>query len=116
MSVDQAVVIANAIGFIGFVSLLALAVVRMAIRLIFYTVTGREASIILRRDFTLLGSLVMIFGFSAIARYAGWYDYLSSGWPKLIYIIVSDVIGISSLGYWVWAEYFVIGRPGKEED
>lgn len=113
MSVEQLTNLVNAVGFIGFVALLGLAVVRMLIRLMFYRRVGREASIVLRRDFALLGALLAVFGAAAFLRFFG-VEFTPEG--RLAFIIFSDILALGSLGYWVWAEYFVIGRPNKEDD
>ena len=116
MTVDEAIQLVNAVGFLLFVALLGLAVVRMTIRIVFYRIAGREANIILRRDLTLLGSLLVVFGTAAAIRFFGWSDAFAGGWPRLLYLTANDLIALGALGYWVWAEYFVIGRPNKEND
>jgi amino acid permease len=116
MSLDQATSILNAIGFITFVALLSLAVVRMALRFVLYNRAGRTSSIVLRRDFALLGALLAVFGSVAFIRFFGWNFLLEEGWPRFFYILASDIVALGALAYWVWAEYFIIGNLDRKDE
>ena len=115
MSLESVTNLVNAIAFVAFVGLLGLAVVRMLIRMLFFRRIGRTASILLRRDLALLGALLVVFGSVAFIRFFQWDVFLEHGWPRLLYIAASDILAIGCLAYWVWAEYFVIGKPPPKE-
>lgn len=114
---EQGVVVLNAIGFVGFVALLGAATFKMAVRLVQYHWTGRRPSIILRRDILLLGGFFAVFGSAAVIRFFGWNDTLESNVGlRFLYLLAVYCISLGSLGYWTWAEFFVIGHDGKERD
>ncbi len=115
MTVEVALEIVNALGFIIFLGMLALAVVSMVMRVMLYSRIGRRASIILRRDLALLSSLLFVFGSLALIRFFNIELLLEVGWPRFFYVVATDIVALSALGYWVWAEYFVIGKPDKED-
>lgn len=115
MSQDVLLEVINSITFVVFLVLMTLAVTRMLIRVYAYRFTGRRPSIILRRDIALMGSLLLAFGAPVFIQFFGWGDlFFEGGEYRLIYTILRDLAGLIGLGYWVWAEYFVIGKPGKE--
>lgn len=109
--------ILNATGFIAFVALLGAAGARMLWRLYSYWRMKSRPSIVLRRDFSLLVALFLVFGSAALIRAFGLADELASDGPlRFFYLLAANVIANGALAYWVWAEYFVIGHPGKEDE
>lgn len=109
--------IINGIGFLLFVGLLGAALIRMVARIVAYRLSERGPSIILRRDFALLGSFLAIFGTNLAIRFFGLGPvFQDPGLPRLLYVFIADVLGNGALLYWVWAEYFVIGQIGKENN
>ena len=69
---EDGIRVLNAVGFVGFVALLGAATFKMAQRLVMYAWVGKRASIILRRDITLLVGFFLIFGSAAAIRFFGW--------------------------------------------
>jgi hypothetical protein len=107
--------IINGITFVLFIAMLALVVVRMTLRWMAYFLIDRRPSVILRRDLLLMADLLFVFGAPVVIQFFGWGQYFFEGGAlRLPYTIVRDVIGLAGLAYWTWAEYFVIGRPGRE--
>lgn len=117
MSIADITQVVEALSFIIFIALVALAVMRMLLRVIAYRMTGREASIILRRDILLMSSFLITFGSPVVISFFGWGDlFFEGGTSRLWYVLFRNSIAIAALAYWVWAEYFVIGVEGKEKD
>jgi hypothetical protein len=112
----DAVDIVNAIAFVAFVGLAVMAVARMALRIVLYYTQGKRPSVVLRRDFALLVGLLFVFGAPVVIQFFGWgHLYFEGGALRLPYTIVRNIIGVGSLAYWVYVEYFVIGQDGKED-
>jgi hypothetical protein len=119
MYLPDVIHIIEAISLIAFVALLSLAVMRMTIRVIAYKFTGRRPSIVLRRDLALMLSFLLVVGMPIFIGFFQLEDVFFEGAPplnRLLYIILRNGIAIAALGYWVWAEYFIIGQEGKEQD
>lgn len=115
--VDNLTDIANGVTFVIFIALTALAVVRMILRVAAYYMVERRPSIILRRDLALLADLLIVFGAPVVIQFFGWgFLFFDGGSLRLLYTLIRDFIGLAGLAYWVWAEYFVIGVPGKEDN
>lgn len=107
----------NLVAVVIFFVLMALAIFRMGLRVINYYRHQNRPSIILRRDIALMGSLFISLGLPLFIQAVGMGDLFFDGGPlRLEYTLVRDILGLSGMGYWVWAEYFVIGATGKEED
>lgn len=116
MDQDVLLEVINSITFVLFIALMALAVVRMLIRVFTYRFTGRKPSIILRRDIALMASLLLAFGAPVVIQFFGWGGlFFEGGSLRLPYTILRNLAGLTGLAYWVWAEYFIIGKPGKED-
>ena len=98
------------------VVLFALASGRMTWRLLTYRALGIRPSIIFRRDFALMGAFLLTFGSGILIRAMGWMPFFAHDLPRLILNIVLDVVDITALTYWVWAEYRIIGNRSKEND
>lgn len=119
MNLNVFINVVEAASLILFVALLSLAVMRMSLRVIAYKLVGRRPGVILRRDLTLMLAFLFVVG---VPIFIGFFqlEYLFfEGAPalnRLLYVIVRNGVAISALSYWVWAEYFVIGRPGKERN
>jgi len=114
--VSSIIDIINATAFVAYIGLATLALVRMTLRIMTYYILGNEPSVILRRDMILLGTLLIIFGMPVAIQFFGAGDWFAEGGPlRLPYTIFRDIIGVGGLAYYVWVEYFIIGRPGKED-
>ena len=119
MHLPAVIDIIEAASLIAFVSLLSLAVMRMVIRVIAYKFTGRRPSIVLRRDLALMLSFLLVVGMPIFIGFFELEHLFFEGAPplnRLLYILARNGIAIVALGYWVWAEYFIIGQEGKEQD
>lgn len=107
----------NLVAFFAFLGLGVLAILRMTLRVINYYKHGNRPSIILRRDIALMTGLIMALGAPIILQFLGLGELFFEGGPyRLAYTVARDGIGLAGMAYWVWAEYFVIGAPGKEDD
>ena len=116
MNIELITDVVQTISFIVFIALVALAVMRMTLRIIAYKFTGRSPSVILRRDMFLMTAFLLIFGSPLFITFFGLNDVFRDGVFRLGYTIVRNLVALASLTYWVWAEYFVIGNTDKEND
>ncbi len=116
MAIAEIIDVVNLVAVVAFVVLLFAVVARMVLRLRSYRREGRQASVILRRDFGLLTALLVIFGSGILIRAFDVRVFLEDGLPRLVYVSVIDAFGIIALAYWTWVEYFRIGRVGYEND
>lgn len=105
----------NFAGFLLFVALLGAAVFRMGVRLRAYRQLQKQPSVILKRDFGLLGGLFFVYGTLAAIRFFDLVRFIQEPLWGFLFILLSDIIAIGALGYWTWVEFFVIGHDGKED-
>lgn len=107
----------NVVSFVTFVALLGAAGARMLWRLWNYYRAKVRPSIILRRDFGLLVALFLVFGSSALLRAFGWTDEIQQNGPaRFAFLFFASLVANGALFYWVWAEYFIVGHPDKENE
>ncbi len=98
----------NSVVLLVFVILVVLAVLRLGLRYIEYKRLGLKVPALLPRDFFLFVGLGVPFLGVLVFRTFGIIP--SETWWYPIWILGSEAFGIAGVAYWVYYEYFKIGK------
>lgn len=111
MDADKVLVVLNSFGLILFTVLLGSGVFGVLRRAILYRRAKETLPVLIRRDVVLLSALATI-GLETLALRALGVTQLD-GWPRVAFVLQSDIILISALVYWVKVELWDIDDPNK---
>jgi len=98
----------NTLSVLVFVILVCLAIFRIGLRYVEYKRQGLEVPALLPRDLFLFIGLGVPFLGVLLIRAAGIVPS-EAGWYPL-WVLGSSIIGITGTAYWVYYEYFKIGK------
>jgi hypothetical protein len=102
----------NALTLLVFTALLGAGLFGILRRVILYKRAKARVPVIMRRDIALLGSLGLI-GLELLLLRAAGIDLMEFPVARLVFVIQSNAILITGLGYWVKVELWDVDDPDK---
>lgn len=101
---SEALQILNLLAFMTYLVLSGVILAVLISRYNLYRRAKERIPVLLKRDIVLFGAIVILFGESLLIRSMNITIFIADDWPRLVFILQQNIIGIGALVYWAKVE------------